>query len=168
MCDWQNSCICGTLHLCSSLLPTKQQAPGRKDHPTICSKNDDGSVRKRVEQTRYMLMSLRKAYHKFVEYYPTNKAYIVFKFCELRSEQVKLYCHIPHLVCVCQYHDNIRLLLVTLRAHTDLEGEFFEFINQITCDSTSKECVTRKCLACADLLLQFSPRVAHTSCFIHM
>ena len=136
------------------------QAPGRKDHVTIRDKNDDGSVTKRVEQTRYMLMSLREAYHKFVEEYPTNKIGLS-KFCELRPEQVKLYDNIPHQVCVCQYHENIRLLLVALQAHTDLKGEFSEFINQITCDSTSKECMTRKCSACADLLLQFSPRVTH-------
>ena len=61
-----------------------------------------------------MLMSLREAYHKFVEEYPTNKIGLS-KFCELRPEQVKLYDNIPHQVCVFQYHENIRLLLVACK-----------------------------------------------------
>lgn len=132
------------------------QASGRKDHVTIREKNGDGSVTKKIEQARYMLMSLREAYYKFVDDHPTNKIGLS-KFCELRPEHVKLYYKIPHQVCVCQYHENIRLLLVILRAHTDLKDEFSELINQITCDSTAEECMTRKCSDCADSILQFAP-----------
>ena len=49
---------------------------------------------------------------------------------------------------------------------TNLKGEFSEFIhNQITYDLPSKECMTCRCLACADSVLQFSPRVTHPVSF---
>ena len=62
---------------------------------------------------------------------------------------------------MCQYHENVRLLLVALQPHGDLKCEFSEFINQTTCDSSSKLCMTRKCIACADLISQFSQSITH-------
>ena len=42
------------------------QAPGRKDCVTIWEKDITGKRVKRVEQTRYMLMSLKEAYAKII------------------------------------------------------------------------------------------------------
>ena len=94
------------------------QAPGRKDRIIIREVNSDGKIEKRTEQTQYMLMSLSEAYAKFEEH-PSHKIGRS-KFCELRPKNVKLFDHIPHHVCVCSYHDNVRLLLIALREHTSL------------------------------------------------
>ena len=90
-------------------------------------------MEKRTEQTRYMLMSLSEAYAKFIEEHPSHTIG-QSKFCELRPKNVKLFDHIPHHVCVCSYHENVRLLLVALREHTSLAVEFHDFISQGTCD----------------------------------
>lgn len=36
----------------------------------------------------------------------------VSKFCELRPANLKLFEHLPHQVCICSYHENVRLLLL--------------------------------------------------------
>ena len=61
-------------------------------------------------------MSLKEAHNKFVEENPENRVGLS-KFCELRLDKVKLFDHIPHNICVCSYHENIRLLLVALKKH---------------------------------------------------
>jgi len=30
------------------------------------------------------------------------------KFCQLRAKNIKLFDTIPHNVCVCEYHENVR------------------------------------------------------------
>ncbi len=84
-----------------------------------------------------MLMSLREAYNKFSESHASMNIGLS-KFCELSPKKVKLFDHIPHHVCVCSYHENIRLLLVVLNKYTMLSVDFQGFINQITCDSSKK------------------------------
>jgi len=86
------------------------QAPGRKDHVIIRRISEDGQKTKTTQQTRYMLMSLREAYNKFKEEHPTIKVELS-KFCELRPPCIKLFDHLPHQVCLCSYHENVRLLL---------------------------------------------------------
>ncbi len=98
---------------------TSWQAPGRKDRIIIRETTGNGEKIKRTEQLRYMLMSLKEAYNKFVKENPNNKVGLS-KFCELRPAKVKLFDHIPHNVCVCSYHENVRLLLVALKIHTTL------------------------------------------------
>lgn len=49
------------------------------------------------------------------------------KFCSLRSFQVKLFEQIPHNVSVCQYHENIHLILTVLEQRTNLTPLFCTF-----------------------------------------
>ena len=104
-----------------------------------------------------MMMSLREAYNKFIEQHLTTKMNLS-KFCELRPPNVKLFDHLPHQVCLCSYHKNVRLLLVALREHSSLSTEFSSFIEQVTCDATSKKCMTRECSTCVDLIDEFVPQ----------
>ena len=60
------------------------------------------------------------------------------KFCDLRPQCIKLFEHIPHQVCVCHYHENIRLLLT---GYTQLSVDFHSFIDQVTCNSSEKKCM---------------------------
>ena len=115
------------------------QAPGRKDRIIIRETTEDGERVKRTEQVRFMLMSLREAYNKFKEENPSLKVGLT-RFYELRPTHVKLLDQISHQVCVYSYHENVRLLLVALKEHTSLNTDFSAFIEQVTCDASSKEC----------------------------
>ena len=132
------------------------QAPGRKDRVIIREKNSEGQKVKRTEQTRYMLMSLKEAHFKFVEEHPNEKIGLS-KFCEMRPPNVKLFDHIPHYVCMCSYHENVRFLLVALKEHTSLRVDFHEFISQVTCDAKSQACLTSQCKECKDHINDFTP-----------
>ena len=99
--------------------------PGRKDR-VIIRKTVEGEKKKTTEQVRYMLMSLREAYHKLKDQYPSLKVGLS-KFCDLRHVHVKLFDQLPHQVCVCSYHENVRLLLVALKEHTTLNTDFTVF-----------------------------------------
>ena len=132
------------------------QAPGRKDRVIIREVNSEGKMEKRTEQTRYMLMSLNEAYTKFIEEHPSHRIGLS-KFCELRPKNVKLFDHIPHHVCVCSYHENVRLLLVALREHTSLAIEFHDFISQVTCDPNARDCLSSQCKNCQDQINRFAP-----------
>lgn len=132
------------------------QAPGRKDYLIIRESTESGEKIKRTEQVRYMLMSLREAHSKFKEDNPSLKVGLS-KFCELRPEHVKLFDQLPHQVCVCSCHENVRLLFIALKEYTALSSEFSGFITQITCDSSSKECMSCKCSDCKDMIDEFAP-----------
>ena len=90
----------------------------------------NGESSKTTLQIRYMLMSLKEAYHGFVEAFPS--LYIgLTKFCELRPANIKLFDQIPHNVCVCAHHENMRLILTVLEHFTKLSSKY-EFVNQVT------------------------------------
>ena len=131
------------------------QAPGRKDRIIIRETDVHGGKVKRTEQVRYLLMSLKEAHNKFRESNADAKIGLS-KFCDLRPQHVKLFDHIPHYVCVCQYHENIRLLLTALRGHTLLSVEFRPFIDKITCDSSSKACMYSECSTCKSKIDNYS------------
>ena len=133
------------------------QAPGRKDRVIIREKNADGSRSKQTVQVRYLLMSLKESHQLYSDEHPQNKIGLS-KYCELRPHHVKLFDHIPHNVCVCSYHENVRLLLVALKEHTALSIEFRRFINQVTCDSEQKNCMSRECEKCKGFFDTFAPK----------
>ena len=62
----------------------------------------------------YMLTSLREAHHLYSILHSANNIGLS-KFCELRPSHLKLFEHIPHNVCICSYHENVRLMLETLK-----------------------------------------------------
>ena len=130
------------------------QAPGRKDR-VIIRETVEREKMKTTEQVRYMLMSLREAY-KFKEEYPSLKVGLT-KFCEWRPAHVKLFDQIPHQVCVCSYHENVRLLLVALKEHTTLNTDFAAFTEQVTCDPSAKVCMSGKCSKCANAIDKYAP-----------
>ena len=133
------------------------QAPGRKDRVIIRETQADGSKSKRTEQVRYMLTSLKEAHQQFSSEHPEIMIGLS-KFCELRPTHVKLFDHIPHNVCVCSYHENVRLLLVALKPYTAFSVEFRGFINQVTCDDENKKCMSRDCEKCKGFFDTFAPQ----------
>ena len=126
------------------------QAPQRKDRIIIRKTTEEGDRIKTTQQVRYMMMSLWEAYNKFIEQHSTMKMSLS-KFCELRPPNVKL-------LCLCSYHENVRLLLVVLKEHSSLSTKFSSFVEQVTCDATSKKRMTQECSTCVDLIDEFAPQ----------
>ena len=82
-------------------------------------------------------MSLKEAYSKFFEKH-SNVKIGLSTFCELHPVPVKF---------VCSYHKTVRSLLA-LKEHTSLAVDFRAFINQVTCDSSRKQCISSNCDDC--------------------
>lgn len=132
------------------------QAPGRKDRLLIREKDENGRIQKSHIQLRYMLMSLSEAYEQFQSF--CNEKIGFSKFASLRPKHVKIFDKIPHNVCVCVYHENVRLLLQALKPSTQLNQEFSGFINQVVCSPTLKDCMYSECETCANKLLSLKPQ----------
>jgi len=109
------------------------QAPGRKDR-AILREVVNGETLKKTAQVRYMLMSLKEANDLFKNELPEVNIGLS-KFCSLRPPYVKLFDQIPHNMCVCQYHEKIRLILIVLERYTDISSA--NFVNQITCEESN-------------------------------
>ena len=133
------------------------QASGRKDRIIVREINSDGEKIKRTEQIRCLLMSLKETHNKYIESNPDAQIGLS-KFCELRPKRVKLFDHIPHYVCVCSYHENVRLLLYALHQHTQLPVEFHSVIDQVTCNSSEKKCMSSLCENCKDKIDIYLPK----------
>eukprot|EP00794_Sanderia_malayensis_P001513 gene1513-1671_t len=75
-------------------------------------------------------MSLAEAHQLYLE---ENPDYSIgrSKFFQLRPKNVKLFDKMPHSVCVCMYHENIRLLLNALENCTELPSSTTAFTNSI-------------------------------------
>ena len=71
------------------------QAPGRKDFVTIRTVNSDSARAKTTEQTCYLTVSLKEAYHHFMTMSPNIKVGLS-KFCDLRPPNIKLFDSIPN------------------------------------------------------------------------
>ena len=81
------------------------------------------------------------------------------KFCSLRPFHIKLFDQIPHNVCVCKYHKNVRLILTVLEKYIEISSDFSQFVDQVTCDQTCKDCIYRKCNECKNSLDTLEPSI---------
>ena len=83
-------------------------------------------------------MTLLEAYQCFKNDYPDIKIGKA-KFCELRPKYVMLLSDTPKNVCLCQYHENMELLLSAL--HKVFPDDFplrtYELVTNCVCDDTS-------------------------------
>ena len=116
-------------------------APGRKDSITVIR---DGTKVK--EQRHYLTMSIKEAYALYKQEFPDeNVGLSTFK--TLRPDVVLCQKAMPHNVCVCQYHENVNLLLQLLVC-IGMPGNHHDLLAAICCDSESEECMTGSCNAC--------------------
>ena len=52
---------------------------------------------------------------------------------------------------MCSYHDNDHRLFLALKEHKSFAVDFRAFIDQVTCDSSRKECMSSDCDDCTPL-----------------
>lgn len=119
--------------------------PSFKHVRMMPGKKDCVSVSKGVyEQKRLLLLNLREIYQSYKEHYPLDK--IDFsKFCSLRPK----FCKLPgtsrtHSVCNCIYHQNVKLLLLSLNVSLN----YRDILSELVCDVNNDMCMTGECPIC--------------------
>jgi hypothetical protein len=116
--------------------------PGKKDYVSV--RIEGKSVHK---QKHLLLSNLNELYVKFKENYPDVKIGRS-KFCELRPK----WCVIAgasgtHTVCVCSYHQNIKLMIVGANLNIDYK----DLLEELTCDINNYKCMMNECDECGDV-----------------
>ena len=108
------------------------QSTGIKDF-ILCSVNGD-KVRL---QKRYMLTTIKEAFGIFCINDPVISKNVSFtEFADLRPVHVLLHRNIPHNVCLCKIHENVKLLLNCLDSQNiGITSDFKDLINQVVCDA---------------------------------
>ena len=111
----------------------------KKDFGTI--KNSDGT--KEHHQKRLILCNVREAYLQYKSTFPDDKIGLS-KFAELQPKWYRTVGQSGSHVCVCIYHQNVKLMLSavnpTLRYQVLLE--------MCVCDVNRKDCMLNKCEDC--------------------
>ena len=123
-----------------------RQVPGRKDYVSVRSEG-----KKMKLQKRHIMWSLKEVYDLFRNEHPTcNIKISLSKFCSLRPVHVLLSSAIPRDVCLCQYHENIRMLYECIAKEITTLPPYSEaLVENVVCDSTNEFCMTGKCTKCS-------------------
>ena len=129
-------------------------SPGMKDSRMFII---DG--KRRRKQLRHMVMNIKEAHAIFCEDNPEVKIGLTC-FQQLRPPFVRYSSEIPHNVCVCSIHENIRLKLASLNPGLLQDVDELlspsSYIKLITCSRSSEACMSRTCEVCALKELKFS------------
>ena len=116
-----------------------RMCPGQKEYKSV---RIDGN--KVQMQKRLLLVNLKELHQEYLKTYPNDK--IGFsKFCELRPEWcVTVNSKGMHSVCVCEHHQNAKLLASVIPNITDYK----DLLAQMVCDVTRRDCMMHSCDAC--------------------
>ena len=116
-----------------------RMCPGKKDFVTV---KINGVKQKK--QKRLLLLKLKEIFIEFKKVYPDAK--ISFsKFCELRPKWcVNVNSRGMHSVCVCTYHQNVKLLLPAI----PVKCEYVELMKHCVCSIDSRDCMLHMCTNC--------------------
>ena len=119
--------------------------PGAKDTVAVEVPNTN---KKQHVQKYFMLTTLKEAYALFCDENP-DATLSFSKFAKLRPQQVLLESDIPHTSCLCKYHENVRLLLHSLKkAGHQIPTTFRDFIALCVCNQSSEICMSNNCANC--------------------
>ncbi len=112
-----------------------RQASGMRDVVTV----REGGVKKKI-QKRHLTMSILEAYRYFKKEHPIiGKS----KFAELRPSHVLRSSDTPRNVCLCRYHENVKLALDCLQ-HVIPRLVFQstqDFVEAVACNTDSPLCM---------------------------
>lgn len=114
--------------------------PGKKDYVSM-GKIDNERIHK---QKRLILCSLNELFVMFREKYPEMKIGRSM-FCSLRPK----WCVLPgssgtHSVCVCKYHQNIKLIIEGAKINTTYK----DLLKLVVCNIKNETCMFNKCSEC--------------------
>ena len=97
-----------------------------------------------------MLTTIKEAFGIFCINDPViSKNGSFSKFADLRPVHVLLHRNIPHNVCLCKIHENVKLLLNCLDSQKiGITSDFNSLINQVVCDANRESCMFGNCSVC--------------------
>ena len=131
-----------------------RQSPGKRDF-VVSWKNG----KKEHLQKRHLLFSLREAHALFLKENPEVKIGLS-KFSSLRPLNVLLSSEIPRNVCLCQYHENIKLICDCLKKEIpEFPNYSGDFVENFVCSSDSEACMFGRCAKCPDWLKTITEEV---------
>jgi hypothetical protein len=123
-------------------------SPAVKDSVKV---TQDGTKTK--VSAKYLLYSIKECHGMFCSENPESKIGLS-KFKELRPKHVLSFKKIPHNVCVCQIHENLRLALQALKSSDPLLESLntnYKMHLNFTCSEPEKSCFENSCEECKDL-----------------
>ena len=131
-----------TVYLVQSFYQTddiSRVMPGKKDYVSV--REGEGRVH---AQKRLVLCNLRELYAAFKDQHPSD--HIGFsKFASLRPKHCVLAgASGTHTVCVCTYHQNVKLMIHA----AGLDTSHKHVIAQSVCNPSQPQCFLDKCTAC--------------------
>lgn len=113
--------------------------PGKKDCVSVIVNG-----KKVQKQKRLVLCNLKEIYLHFKNTHPNVKVGIS-KFCSLRPKWCKLAGSAgTHSVCVCIYHQNIKLMLQGANMNVDYK----DLLSLVACDVENYDCMLGNCEDC--------------------
>ena len=115
-----------------------RMCPGKKEYISV---RVDGV--KTQKQKRLLLINLNELH---AEYLKATKDQIGFsKFCDLRPKWcVTVNSKGIHFVCVCEQHQNAKLLVAALPESFNYE----DLLAEMVCDSMNRKCILQFCSNC--------------------
>nr|XP_042913577.1 uncharacterized protein LOC122273608 [Parasteatoda tepidariorum] len=119
------------------------QAPGTKDFVIV----RDFEGKKTKVQKKYLCTTLGEAHEMFKNDNPGIKIGRS-KFSELRPSHICLRHETPANLCLCIYHENVRLLLEGISFFPNSTSDF---IKVIICANPTEQCYYQTCNSCENL-----------------
>lgn len=130
-----------------------RETPGKKDYISV----REGGVRVQ-KQVRMMLLNINEAYQMFKKMNENVKVG-VSKFASVRPRECRPPLEVlgTHSVCVCLYHQNVKLTIDALRKNMQLpdhllqgdEGkQYRNFCAMLMCEDAKDDCYLRNCRHC--------------------
>ena len=132
-----------------------RMAPGVRDCITIRDENNQ----KIQLQKRHLMYSLMEAHKMFIDEHIGVKVG-KSKFAQLRPVNVMLTGSMPHDVCLCRYHDNIKLLCDAInKIVRNFPTYNSNFVKNFVCSNESDKCMLGLCSKCPKWLDNFQSNV---------
>ena len=99
---------------------------------------------KTKHQKCLLLLNVKEFFLEFKKQYPTVKVGFS-KYCELRPKWVKTVNHSGmHSVCVCQYYQNVKLLVSVIPGNF----EYTNILSKVVCNIDLRKCMLHLCSDC--------------------
>ena len=115
-----------------------RMCPGKKDFVTVRFSGNRTQMQKRL-----LLINLKELYIDFVK--ATGDKIGFSKFCSLRPKWcVPVTSAGMHSVCVCELHQNAKLLLTAIPSQMDYKS----LLEKLVCSTENRDCMLHRCSSC--------------------
>lgn len=123
---------------------TSRVMPGQRDYVSVMRDGKRLAIQKRL-----MMTTLRESFNRFTELH--SGVQIGFSsFAKLRPKNCKLLTSSgTHNVCVCTIHENVNLIIHSLKKYNLLHDLIF-FTDSLLCETKTVDCTLRCCEKCSD------------------